>query len=137
MSASVPSLPDGVISALAAVVGQEHVLVDPELRAGHEVDWTRRYRGRTPAVVRPADTAEVAEVLALCDTERIAVVPQGGNTGLVGGGVPLHGELVLSLRRLDGLGPVDEVASQVTAGAGCTLEAVQSCAAPLLSPRRQ
>lgn len=130
MAASRPTLPTGVPEALAAIVGPEHVLVDPQVVEGHEVDWTGRFRGATPAVVRPADTGQVAEVLALCDAERIAVVPQGGNTGLVGGGVPLQGELVLSLRRLDALGPVDEVAAQVTAGAGATLAALQAHVAP-------
>lgn len=125
MPSTRPSLPDGVRDALVGVVGVGQVLVDSDLIGAHEVDWSGRFRGATPAVVRPADTAEVAAVLAVCDAARIAVVPQGGNTGLVGGGVPLHGEIVLSLRRLDALGPVDEVAAQVTAGAGATLEAVQ------------
>jgi FAD/FMN-containing dehydrogenase len=89
--------------------------------AGFAVDWTGRFRGHTPAVVRPGDTAEVARVLALCADAGIAVVPQGGNTGLVGGGVPLHGEVVLSLARLDRMDPVDAEASQVTAEAGVTL----------------
>jgi FAD/FMN-containing dehydrogenase len=66
----------------------------------------------------------VAAVLALCTEAGLAVVPQGGNTGLVGGGVPLHGELVLSLTRLDRLGAVDQEAAQVTAGAGVTLRRV-------------
>ncbi len=124
MAATRPTLPDRVRTALEAVVGPAHVLVDPDLVEGHEVDWTGRFRGSTPAVVRPADTDEVAAVLAVCQAARIAVVPQGGNTGLVGGGVPLHGEVVLSLRRLDHLGPVDEVSGQITAGAGVTLEAL-------------
>jgi FAD/FMN-containing dehydrogenase len=126
MPQSRPSLPDRVVGALVGVVGAAHVLQEPELVAGHQVDWTGRFRGATPAVVRPADTSEVAAVLAICGRERIAVVPQGGNTGLVGGGVPLQGEVVLSLRRLDGLGPVDPVSAQVTAGAGCTIESLQS-----------
>jgi FAD/FMN-containing dehydrogenase len=63
-------------------------------------------------------------VLALCTEAGLAVVPQGGNTGLVGGGVPLHGEVVLSLTRLNRLGPVDQEAAQVTAGAGVTLRQV-------------
>jgi FAD/FMN-containing dehydrogenase len=88
---------------------------------GFAADWTGRFRGHTPAVVRPRDTAEVARVLALCTDAGIAVVPQGGNTGLVGGGVPLHGEVVLSLARLDQMDPVDAEASQVTVGAGATL----------------
>ena len=111
-----PAFPTGSGPRFEAVVGTEHVLVEPDVVGQHEVDWTGRFRGVTPAVIRPRDTAEVAAVLALCDAERIAVVPQGGNTGLVGGGVPLHGEIVLSLRRLDRLGPVDDVAAQVDGG---------------------
>ncbi|MCZ7528009.1 MAG: FAD-binding oxidoreductase [Acidimicrobiia bacterium] len=65
-------------------------------------------------------------MLAWCHEHRVAVVPQGGNTGLVGGSVPLHGEVVLSLRRIDDLGPVDRRARQVTAGAGATLGALQA-----------
>lgn len=106
------------------------MLVDADLRAGAEVDWTGRYRGATPAVVRPADAAEVASVLLACAASGVAVVPQGGNTGLVGGSVPLHGEVVLSTRRLDTLGPVDPLAAQVTVGAGATLEAVGGHVAP-------
>ena len=108
---------------LASVVGGNHVLTGAGA-AGFAVDWTGRFRGYTPAVVRPGDTAEVARVLALCADAGIPVVPQGGNTGLVGGGVPLHGEVVLSLARLTRLDPVDLEASQVTAGAGVTLRRV-------------
>ena len=124
-----PTLPSSVVRGLEQVVGPAGLLTEPDVLEGFEVDWTGRFRGHTPAVVRPADTAEVAAVLALCDAEGVAVVPQGGNTGLVGGGVPLGGEVVLSTRRLDRLGPVDEVAGQVDAGAGATLEAVQAHAA--------
>ena len=102
------------------MVGEHHV-VTGAAAAGFAIDWTGRFRGYTPAVVRPRDTAEVAGVLALCADAGIAVVPQGGNTGLVGGGVPLHGEVVLSLARLDQMGPVDAEAAQVTAEAGVTL----------------
>jgi len=70
------------------------------------------------------NTAGVAAVLAQCTDAGLPVVPQGGNSGLVGGGVPLHGEVVLSLTRLNQLGPVDQEASQVTAGAGVTLQQV-------------
>ncbi len=63
-------------------------------------------------------------MLGLCPEAGVPVVPQGGNTGLVGGGVPKHGEMVLSLARLDRLGPVDPDAAQVTAGAGVTLQRV-------------
>jgi FAD/FMN-containing dehydrogenase len=125
-------LPAGLLRDLAAVVGDSHVLAG-DAAAGHEVDWTGGFRGHTPAVLRPADTGQVARVLGLCACAGVAVVPQGGNTGLVGGGVPLHGEVVLSLARLTGLGPVDEDSSQVTAGAGVTL-AQAAAAHPRLEP---
>ena len=116
-------LPGAVLKSLAGIVGGRHVLTG-EAAAGFAVDWTGRFRGRAAAVIRPADTAEVAAVLALCTGAGVPVVPQGGNTGLVGGGVPLHGEVVLSLARLNQIGPVDRGASQVTAGAGVTLQQV-------------
>jgi FAD/FMN-containing dehydrogenase len=119
----VKTLPSTLIRALAGIVGDRHV-VTGDAAAGYATDWTGRFRGETPASVRPRDTAEVAAVLALCTEAGLAVVPQGGNTGLVGGGVPLHGEVVLSLTRLDRLGPVDQEAAQVTAGAGVTLRRV-------------
>ena len=115
-----------LLADLRAIVGEAHVLTEPDLRAGYEVDWTGRYRGTTPAVVRPGSTAEVADVVHRCAAAGVALVPQGGNTGLVGGSVPLAGELVLSTRRLRALGPVDDLAGQVTAGAGVTLGEVQA-----------
>jgi len=117
-----------VIDELRAIVGDRHVLVDDDVRASYETDWTGRYRGATPAVVRPGSTDEVASVLRWCSERRIAVVPQGGNTGLVGGGVPLAGEVVLSLQRFTSIGPVDALASQVTVGAGATCASVQAAA---------
>ncbi len=114
------------IGDLRAIVGEEHVLVDDDVRRGYEVDWTGRWGGPATAVVRPASTAEVAEVVGWCDERDVSVVPQGGNTGLVGGSVPAGDAgptVVLSLRRLSELGPVDRSAQQVTVGAGVTLAA--------------
>jgi len=116
---------DTLVAALRAVVGEAHVLVDPSVTAGYEEDWIRRWGGRSRCVVRPADTAEVVEVVRTCARHGAAIVPQGGNTGLVGGGVPRGGEVVVSLRRLDTLGPVDPLSAQVSAGAGVTLERLQ------------
>jgi FAD/FMN-containing dehydrogenase len=115
-------------AALAAIVGSAHVLTDVGARASYERDWTGRFVGSTPAVVRPGTVDEVAAVVRWCAAAGRAVVTQGGNTGLVGGGVPLAGELVLSTRRLDRIGPVDRIAGQVTAGAGATLGALQAAA---------
>jgi len=116
---------DDLAGALRQIVGDRHVLSDPEVTAGYEMDWTGRWSGRARLVVRPADTAEVASVLAACHRAGAAVVPQGGNTGLVGGSVPRGGEVLLSLGRLTTVEPVDTLASQVLVGAGVTLERLQ------------
>src|SRR6266567_1994040 len=123
------TLPGALLRSLAGIVGEPHVLTG-DATAGFAVDWTGRFQGHTPAVVRPRDTAEVAAVLALCTDAGLPVVPQGGNTGLVGGGVPRHGEVMLSLTRLNQLGPVDHEAAQVTAGAGVTGSSSPAGAAP-------
>jgi FAD/FMN-containing dehydrogenase len=115
-----------LINALVAAVGARDVLVDDDVRASYETDWTRRFHGRARAVVRPGGAAEVAAVLAACGEHGAAVVAQGGNTGMVGGGVPRGGEIVLSLGRLRELAEVDRATAQVTVGAGVTLAALQA-----------
>jgi FAD/FMN-containing dehydrogenase len=115
--------------ALAEVVGPAHVLTDPELRAGYERDWTGRFQGHASAVVRPADTDQVAGVMRVCGGLQARVVPQGGNTGMVGGGVPHEPhEIVISMLRLNEIGRVDEALGQVTVGAGATLAALRDAA---------
>ncbi len=119
---------------MTAVVGPSQVLVDDDVRAPYEVDWTRRFCGPAALVVRPASTAEVSAVLAECHARKVPVVVQGGNTGLVGGGVPAPASegpplpVLVSTVRLDSLGAVDSVAAQVTAGAGVTLAHLQAAA---------
>src|SRR5215468_10106107 len=103
--------------ALRGIVGPEHVLVEADLRAPYEVDWTRRFTGESRCVVRPGDPTEVAAVVRECATAGMAITTQGGNTGLVGGGVPAGGEVLLSLARLTRIGPVDGLTAQVTAEA--------------------
>ena len=115
---------------LASIVGDQHLLVDPAVTASYSVDWTRHFAGACRAVVRPADTAQVAAVLACCGRHGLPVVTQGGNTGLVGGGVPVGGEIVLSTGRLDELGDVDLLSGQVTVGAGVPLSSVQAHVRP-------
>jgi FAD/FMN-containing dehydrogenase len=114
-----------LLATLRSIVGEANVRTDPEVVAAQVVDWTGRFQGTTPAVVRPASVEEVAAVLRACSAQRVAIVPQGGNTGLVGGSVPLHGELVIDLRRLDAIESVDPRAGQVTAQAGVTLARLQ------------
>ena len=119
------SLEPSLLDALRTAVGTEHVLLDADLTASYETDWTGRFTGRAGCVVRPASTDQVAAVLRACTAAGTAVVVQGGNTGLVGGAVPAGGEVLLSLTRLDELGAVDLAAGQVTVGAGVTLADLQ------------
>jgi FAD/FMN-containing dehydrogenase len=116
---------------LEAAVGPEHVLLDRDLRASFETDWTGRFTGTAQAVVRPANAGQVAEVLALCSEAGTPVVVQGGNTGLVGGSVPgpHSGEdppVLLVTTRLTELSAVSPPTRQVTAGAGVRLAALRA-----------
>jgi len=124
---------DALLAELTAIAGPEHVLTDPDLVAGYTTDWTRRFSGSARCVIRPAGTGEVAAVLLACARHGAPVVPQGGNTGLVGGGVPGAlgggGAVVLSARRLRRLDPVDTLSGQVTAGAGITIAELRTHAA--------
>ena len=116
---------------LSDAIGERHVLVDPSVTASYESDWTRRFVGHARCVVRPGDVRDVGSVLQLCSRHGVAVVTQGGNTGLVGGSVPRGGEVVLSTSRMGDIGPVDVVTGQVTVGAGVTLTALQQAIRPL------
>ena len=119
--------PSRAVKRLHEVVGP-HAIDDPEVIASYTTDWTGRFVGHSPLVVRPGTTEEVAGVVTVCRELGLALVPQGGNTGLVGGGVPLRGEVVLSLTRLGGLEPVDDRAGQITVGAGVSLADLQAAA---------
>ena len=112
-------------NSLAGIVGAANVLADADLKATYETDWTRRYSGPARLVVRPRTTEELAETLKLIAEAGAAVVPQGGNTGLVGGGVPRGGEVVLSTSQLTAAGPVDVISGEVTVMAGVTLGRLQ------------
>jgi FAD/FMN-containing dehydrogenase len=126
---------EDLVAELTSVVGAVHVLSDPEVRAPFEQDWTRRFGGPSLLVVRPGSTAEVAGVVRACASAQVPIIPQGGNTGLVGGGVPgparsdTPAPVVLSTSRLTHLERVDRVAAQVTAGAGVPLARLQAAAA--------
>ncbi len=119
------------LSALRTVVGDAHVLTDPDVTASYLTDWSGAWTG-SAAVVRPADTAQVSAVVALCAAHDVVVTPQGGNTGLVGGSVPAPGDrraaIVLSSRRLTSIDDVDAVGRCVGAGAGATLAQVRAAA---------
>ena len=126
-----------LLDALRAAVGTPHVLVDGDLSAW-EVDWRKRWRGKALAVVRPASTDEVAAAVRVCAAHGVAIVPQGGNTGQVGGGVPDTSatQVLLSLTRINRIRALDTTNLTLTAEAGCVLQTVQQAAddAGLLFP---
>ena len=118
------------LQALAAIVGDANVLTGDTDTASHLVDWRKQYRGAAECVLRPADTDQVAAAVKLCAREGVAIVPQGGNTGLSGGSVPVGGrrEIVLSLARMNRIRQVDPLDDSLVAEAGCILANVQQAA---------
>ena len=115
---------------IAAVVGDRGLIQGEDALAPFVADQRGRYLGRTPFVVRPADTAEVAEVVRLCVAARVPMVPQGGNTGLVGGSIPFEAgeEVVISLGRMNQVRALDAANFTITVEAGCILQQVQAAA---------
>ena len=124
------NLNDQLSDQLANIVGTANVLTDPTAIAPYLIDWRRRYQGRAAAVVRPANTDEVARVVRLCAQQRVPIVPQGGNTGLVGGATPdtSGAEVVLSLTRMNRIRAIDTANDTITVDAGCVLQSVQEAA---------
>jgi FAD/FMN-containing dehydrogenase len=115
---------------LSEIVGKAYVLTSPEDTAPYLTDWRRQYSAGAECVVRPGSTEEVARVVAACAREGVAIVPQGGNTGLSGGSVPTGArrEVVLSLGRMNRIRAIDVLNDTLTAEAGCVLAAVQRAA---------
>src|SRR3989304_1573359 len=121
MRAARPKVPDDLLHRIRAAVGPKGIVADPAEMAPYLIDERRLYRGESPLVVRPSTTAEVAEVVRLCAAARVPMVPQGGNTGLVGGSVPSEegGEILLSLSRLNRIRELDPLNYTITVEAGC------------------
>ncbi|MFE6649019.1 FAD-binding oxidoreductase [Nocardioides sp. NPDC057772] len=119
-----------LVHDLRAALGESAVLTDPADMAAYVTDWTGVFTGTALAVVRPASTSEVATAVRLCAEAGVGVVPQGGNTGLVGGGVPDSGgdQVVLSLGRMRRVREVDPVADTLVVEAGAPLASVQEAA---------
>jgi FAD/FMN-containing dehydrogenase len=119
-----------VLELLREIVGEANVLTDARDTAPYFTDWRRMYSAQGICVSRPGSTAEVAKVVAACAREGVAVVPQGGNTGLVGGSVPTgrQREIVLSLGRMNRIRDVDALNDAITVEAGCVLAEVQRAA---------
>jgi FAD/FMN-containing dehydrogenase len=124
-------IPASLLTELHALVGDRGMLTDPSDTAAYAEDWRGLYQGRTAAVIRPANTAELATVVRACAAAGVPVVPQGGNTSMVGGAVPAAdgSELVISLARMNRIRSLDAADMTLTIDAGATLKAAQDAAA--------
>jgi FAD/FMN-containing dehydrogenase len=118
-----------VIARLTAIVGANNAISDPAEQEGYLVEERGLYRGRTPLVLRPGSVREVAAILQFANETATPIVPQGGNTGLVGGQVPHNGEVLLSLKRLDQIREIDATSNTMTCEAGVVLTKAQDAAA--------
>jgi D-lactate dehydrogenase (cytochrome) len=118
-----------LLSRFAAIVGEKYAITDPQAQLPYLTEMRDLYRGRSPMVLRPGTVAEVSAILALANETGTPIVPQGGNTGLVGGQLPLHGEILLSLNRLDRIRDVDPASNTITVESGVTLGRTREAAA--------
>src|SRR6478752_5482492 len=127
-SATPPLAPE-LIDQFRKIVGERHAITDASDIEAYVTEERNLFHGRSPLVLRPGSTAEVAAICKLASEHRIALVPQGGNTGLVGGQTPHNGEVVVSLRRLDKIREVDTASNTMTCEAGVILQVAQQRAA--------
>ncbi|HKA46066.1 MAG TPA: FAD-binding oxidoreductase, partial [Burkholderiales bacterium] len=123
-------VPSALLERLEQAVGAGGLITDPRDLEPYIVDWRGFYRGATPAVVRPASTAEVAAVVKICAATGTGIVPQGGNTGMSGGATPSAAgdEIVLNLGRMNRILEVDPLNNTITVEAGCILASIQQAA---------
>lgn len=117
-----------LLEPIKSALGPKGWSEDPDEIAPHAADWRGRYKGETPILLKPGSTAEVAEIVRACNAAGVAVLPQGGNTGLVGGSTP-QGEVLISLKRMNQVRAIDADNDSLTVEAGAILESVQGAAA--------
>ncbi|MGH6777357.1 MAG: FAD-binding oxidoreductase [Bradyrhizobium sp.] len=129
----IPTAPvtPAMLNSLRAIAGDKGLIVDEQGKQPFVTDWRGLLVGQAAVVVRPANTEEVAKVVRLCYDNGIAIVPQGGNTGLMGGATPwpTHNGILLSLGRMNRVLNIDPVGYSMTAEAGCILQTLQETAA--------
>merc|ERR1712165_151517 len=116
------------LSFFERVLGDQGIVTDEDLLEVHNTDWTKKYKGNSQVMLKPHTTADVSAILKYCNERNLAVVPQGGRTGLVGGSVPVHDEVIISTQRMNRILGFDESYGIVSAEAGCILSDVQDYA---------
>ncbi|MDD1536129.1 MULTISPECIES: FAD-binding oxidoreductase [unclassified Bradyrhizobium] len=122
---AIPPLAPELIEQFRNIVGERHAITDANDIQPYVTEERNLFHGRSPLVLRPGSTAEVSAICKLASAHKIALVPQGGNTGLVGGQTPHNGEVVVSLRRLDKIREVDTASNTMTCEAGVVLQVAQ------------
>ena len=122
-------LDPSLLARFTAIVGDKYAVTEPAAQAPYLVELRGLFEGHTPVVLRPSSVDEVSKILKLANDTGTPIVPQGGNTGLVGGQIPLHDEIVLSLNRLDRIREVDPMSNTLTCEAGVTLQRAREAAA--------
>ncbi|KAJ1634002.1 D-2-hydroxyglutarate dehydrogenase [Pavlovales sp. CCMP2436] len=124
-AASYAKLVDSDVTYFRSILGDNDVITDASALEPYNTDWMKKYHGNSKLALRPRSTQQVSQILKHCNERKLAVVPQGGNTGLVGGSVAVADEVVLSLSGMDKILAFDEFAGTVTVQAGAVLQAVQ------------
>jgi FAD/FMN-containing dehydrogenase len=124
-----PQLSPELVARFRAIVGDKYAMTDAADIAPYVTEERDLFHGLSPLVLRPGSTAEVSAICKLASEHRIALVPQGGNTGLVGGQTPHHGEVVISMRRMDRIRDIDAASNTMTCEAGVVLQIAQQKAA--------
>ena len=124
-----PPLSPELIARFKTIVGEKYAVTDANDIAPYVTEERNLFHGHSPLILRPGSTAEVSAICKLATEQRIALVPQGGNTGLVGGQTPHHGEVVISMRRMDKIREVDTASNTMTCEAGVILQNAQQRAA--------
>src|ERR1700755_2578579 len=129
MIAHPPPLSPELIARFKTIVGEKYAVTDANDIAPYVTEERNLFHGHSPLILRPGSTAEVSTICKLAAEHRIALVPQGGNTGLVGGQTPHNGEVVISMRRMDKIRDVDTASNTMTVEAGLVLQIAQQRAA--------
>jgi len=123
------SLSPDLLARFVAIVGEKYAITDPQMQEPYLVEMRDLFHGQTPVILRPGSVEDVVKIVKLANETKTAIVPQGGNTGLVGGQIPHHGEVVLSLTRLDKIREIDPISNTMTVEAGVTLQRAREAAA--------
>lgn len=119
------TISDADVAHFESLLGENRIITDPADIQPHNIDFLSAVRGQSQVLLKPKTTQEVSAILRHCNDRKLAVCPQGGNTGLVGGSVPVFDEIVLSTQLMDQIEHIDPVSGILSCQAGCILEKLE------------